>query len=218
MEATIVFDMDGVLIDSERLLRTCLFQVVPQRYDRARLTRAFNDTLGVTIEETGIVMRRWMGEDFPVDEIFAAAAKLYFAEVARAGVPEKPGARALLAFCKERGYQIGLASSSARPLVEQELGMLGLLPYFDVTVTGDDIENSKPAPDIYLRACEKLSVRPEDAYAVEDSFCGIKSAHAAGMRVLGVPDILPFPDEIGSLCHKTFDTLFSVKDWLEACE
>ena len=213
-----VFDMDGVLIDSERLLRDCLLEVAPADCAREALEAAFNETLGVTIEGTKSIVRRHMGVDFPVDACYEAAGKLYFSRVAEGRLSAKPGAEALLKCLHAQGRPIGLASSSPRALVEKELGLLGLLPYFDALTTGDMVKNSKPAPDIYLAACAALGVSPKGAYAVEDARFGVMSAHAAGLSVLGVPDMLPFDAEIRALCTGVFDSLVSVKDWLTACE
>lgn len=86
---------------------------------------------------------------------------------------------------------VGLASSTAHDIVVQELTDAGLVDYFQAITGGDQISHSKPDPEIYLKACEKLGIDPKEAYAVEDSYNGIRSAFSAGMKPLMVPDLLP---------------------------
>ena len=94
----------------------------------------------------------------------------------------------------------------------------GLISYFDVIIGGDMLTVSKPAPDIYLRACADLGVDPRTAYAVEDSYNGIRSAHAAGMHALMVPDMVPATDEMRGLARAILPDLVAVRDWLAARE
>ena len=110
------------------------------------------------------------------------------------GAPVKRGVKELLAYLRQRGYKIGLASSTSRPSVEDLLERAGIREYFMNLTTGDMVEHSKPRPDIYLMACSSLEVNPAQAIAVEDSPNGIRAAHAAGMIPLMVPDLIA-PDE-----------------------
>ena len=129
-------------------------------------------------------------------------------------LPLKPGIRELLEYLKENDYKIGLASSTREAVVSQQLIDAGLRPYFDNLTCGDMLKKSKPEPDIYLMACEKLEVLPEEAIAIEDSFNGIRSAYRAGMFPIMVPDLLQPDDEMRELSGKIFEDLFKVKDWL----
>ena len=88
------------------------------------------------------------------------------------------------------------------------------MEYFDVLICGDMVKRSKPDPDIYLKACEELGVEPERAYAIEDSFNGIRSANAGKLRPIMVPDIVPADDEMEEKAEKILDSLIDVKDYL----
>ena len=99
-------------------------------------------------------------------------------------------------------------------LVQSQLESVDLWRYFDQVVTGDQLERSKPAPDIYLMACRALGVAPEAAWAVEDSYNGIRSAAAAGMRPIMVPDLLPPTPEMRQLSHIILPDLTAVEDYL----
>lgn len=218
MKRAFVFDMDGVLIDSERLLLDCVLAATPSGYDPDRLRGAMLETLGVTEWEVRAIIARHMGEAFPFSDCVAAAEKRYFAHLAAHGVPIKPGAKELLAHLRARDFAIGLASSSPMRLVKQQLTMAQLFDYFDAFATGDMVQNSKPAPDIYLLACQKLSIAPESAYAVEDAPKGIQAAAAAGLSVLMVPDLEPATDALAALCQAVYPSLLDILDWVKTCE
>lgn len=218
MKRAFVFDMDGVLLDSERLLLDCVLTATPAGYDREKLRRAMFETLGVAEREVRGIIASHMGGDFPFEDSVAAAKELYFAHLAEHGVPLKPGARELLGHLRAGGYTIGLASSSPMGIVKQQLAMVNLLDCFEALATGDMVQNSKPAPDIYRLACQKLSIAPESAYAVEDAPKGVQAAAAAGLSVLMVPDLAPATDALAALCQRVFPSLLDVLDWVKACE
>ncbi len=210
--------MDGLLIDSERLLLECMLSAAPADCDRERLKSALLETLGVTDAEMRRILRERMDGSFSFEACEKRAVELYFSRIETEGVPVRTGARALLTYLAERGCRIGLASSSSRALVEKELGMAGLLPFFHTISTGDMVKLGKPAPDIYLLACRQLGVAPETAYAVEDAPKGIEAAAAAGLMPLMVPDLAPATEELSRRCTGVFDTLLDVLQWVKACE
>ena len=127
----------------------------------------------------------------------------------------KPGARELLTHLREQGAGIGLASSTRMELVKGELESVDLFRYFDQVITGDLLERSKPAPDIYLMACRALEVAPEEAWAIEDSYNGIRSAAAAGMKAIMVPDLLPPTPEMEALATAILPDLAAVERYLD---
>lgn len=119
--------------------------------------------------------------------------------------------RELLQYLKEEKIPVGLASSTRLAAVEEELKQAGLYDYFRVVVGGDQLKRSKPEPDIYLMACEKMGISPENAYAVEDSYNGIRAAYSAGMMPIMVPDLLPATEEMREKSIAVFDDLLQVK-------
>lgn len=132
------------------------------------------------------------------------------------GIPVKPGAAELLQYLSEEKVPLGLASSTRLAVVTQELQAAGLYDYFQVVVGGDLLKNSKPAPDIYLMTCERMGALPENTYAIEDSYNGIRSAHSAGMRPVMVPDLTPATEEMRDLSVAVFEDLIQVRDYFEA--
>ncbi|MDO4571984.1 MAG: HAD family phosphatase [Clostridia bacterium] len=218
MRKAFIFDMDGLLIDSERRLLACMLAAAPADCDHAALERAVRDTIGMTNAGVESVIAARMGEGFDLPACIRRAEALYFQRLEAEGVPVKPGARALLAHLAAGGYRLGLASSSPRRLVERQLGGAGLLDRFAVVISGDMVENGKPAPDIYLLACERLGIAPGEAYAVEDAPKGVLSAAAAGLAALMVPDLAPATAALRRRCHAVFQDLNELLRWVKTCE
>ena len=111
--------------------------------------------------------------------------------------------------------KIGLASSTRYEVVHQQLKDAGILPYFQTLTCGDMVKQSKPEPEIFLKACESLLIKPEEAIAIEDSFNGIRSAYRAGMFPIMVPDMIVPNEEMKQLAGEIFLSLVEVKEWLQ---
>ena len=209
----VVFDMDGVIFDSE----VCVIEswkVVAEKYGIKDVEKVLPHCLGVNYAGTRQIFWDHYGADFPYDEYKKECSQVYHERYDGGRLPLKPGIRELLEYLKENDYKIGLASSTREAVVSQQLIDAGLRPYFDNLTCGDMLKKSKPEPDIYLMACEKLEVLPEEAIAIEDSFNGIRSAYRAGMFPIMVPDLLQPDDEMRELSGKIFEDLLKVKDWL----
>ena len=132
------------------------------------------------------------------------------AEIARNGLDMKPGVKELFAYLKENGYQIALATSTAQERASRNLQRAGILEVFDKIVYGGVVPNGKPAPDIYLRACEELGVKPEEAIGIEDSINGVKSSSAAGLYTIMVVDLIEPTEEMRPLADQIYYSLFDV--------
>lgn len=211
--AAVVFDMDGVIFDSERCVMDCWMEVA-RRHGLGDIRPLLRACLGVTREETIRTARRMMGEDFPCELFMQEASALFHERHDGGRLPLKPGVRELLAFLKAKGVPVALASSTRSESVIRELSDAGLYPSFDAVICGDMVTHSKPHPEIYLKACEALGTPPSAAYAIEDSFNGIRSAHRAGMMPLMVPDLVQPDGEILALCTQVFPSLINVQDYL----
>lgn len=189
----VVFDMDGVIFDSEKKVVEC-WQVLADKYGFTGIEEACRACLGTTKEKSKEIMLQRYGEDFPYETYSAEASKLFHERYDGGRLPKKTGIEKILQALSQEGKKIALASSTRRQTVESQLREAGLIGYFDKIICGDMVEKSKPEPDIYIRACKELGVLPEQAYAIEDSYNGIRSAYRAGMRPIMVPDMVP-PDE-----------------------
>lgn len=156
------------------------------------------------------------GEDFPYDEYEREASRMYHEKYDGGRLPVKSGVTKILEFLKSNNKKIALASSTRKQTVINQLRDAKIQDYFDEVVTGDMVEKSKPEPDIFLLACKKTGVAPERAYAIEDSYNGIRAAYRGGLRPVMVPDLLPENDEMKELAEGIFDSLGSVVEYFDS--
>ncbi|MFC4728455.1 HAD family hydrolase [Coralloluteibacterium thermophilus] len=207
----VVFDMDGLLIDSERPLRAATLAAA------ARVGREMDDAfyaslIGVATSETWARIAEHLGGAAALDEFRAALD----AEIAaRHGeVALMAGVEALLAHLDEAGLPMAVCTNSRRASAERHLAAAGIRERFRAVVTRDDVVQGKPHPEPYLRAAGALGVAPARCLALEDSHNGIRAAHAAGMIAVMVPDLLPATDDIRALCRHVADDLHAVRGLL----
>lgn len=213
MIQAVVFDMDGVIFDSETLLTQCWVDVT-KKDGIPDVEHTNYLCLGVNDAETKEIFLDVYGQDFPYDAYEKEVIRLFRERASGGKLPKKAGVEELLSFLKEQGIKIALATSSREAIVHDEIREAGLLPYFDVMVCGDTITKSKPDPEIYLKACGQLDVEPENAYAVEDSFNGVRSATRAGLSCIMVPDIKQPDEEMRELACCILPSLIEVKEYL----
>jgi HAD superfamily hydrolase (TIGR01509 family) len=194
----VIFDMDGLLIDTEAVdLEAYLAAAAHLKVD---LPLAFcHSLIGRPGPDCDRLIQEFFGPAFPLDA-FNDHADGHAARTLEANVPVKPGAAELLSFVAERGLPIGLATSSSRRTAERHLGQVGLLGHFHALATRDDVVRGKPHPDLYLEAARRLDVEPQRCLAFEDSNNGLIAAHAAGALAVMVPDIVPPTDEVRAKC------------------
>ena len=210
----VVFDMDGVIFDTERLVIE-FWKEVAKKHNIPNIEHTCIQCLGTNRVRTREIFLENYGADFPFDPYRAEVTELFNTHYKGVPLPTKPGIRELLSYLQEQDIKVGLASSTAQHLVRDETGTAGLLPYFQTLVCGDMVEHSKPAPDIFLKACEILNADPTKSIAIEDSFNGIRSAHCAGMTPIMVPDQVQPTDEIRTLAFHVMPSLLDVLNWLK---
>lgn len=209
----VVFDMDGIIFDSERLVIAC-WKIVAEKYNIPDIEEACYECLGVNSAGTKEKFLIRYGRDFPYDDYKAEMSKIYHDNYDGGRLPMKIGVVELLQYLKEIGVKVALASSTRSSVVIQQLKDAGILEYFQVVIGGDMVTRSKPYPDIFLKACEKLRVKPEESFAIEDSYNGIRAAAAGQLRPLMVPDLMPPTVEMENLSEGIFTTLKEVKEYL----
>ncbi len=209
----VVFDMDGIIFDSEAKVVECWVETA-EKYGIKDIETLCHKCLGTNSAETKRIALEFYGEDFPYDEYKAEMSALYHERYDGGRLPMKPHVKELLEFLRENGIRIALASSTRTQVVHDQLRDAGIISYFDKLVCGDMVSRSKPAPDIFLRACEELGVEPSSALAIEDSYNGIRSAHAAGMHPVMVPDLAPPTAEMEQLADVILPSLKEVIEYL----
>lgn len=208
----VIFDMDGVIFDSESLVLDC-WEKVGEKYHLADIRGVFIECIGTNKEKTKEIVYEHYGESFAYDKFAEKASLLFHEAVKEGGLPIKKGVRELLEYLRQNEIPVGLASSTRLAVVAEELKQAGLYDYFHVVVGGDQLKRSKPNPDIYLIACEKMKVLPKDAYAIEDSYNGIRAAYSAGMMPVMVPDILPATEEMQKMSVIVLENLLQVEEY-----
>jgi HAD superfamily hydrolase (TIGR01509 family) len=181
----VVFDMDGVLVDSEHLWDEIREQLARDRGGRWH-ERAQRDMMGMSSPEWSVYMHDVIGLAESPAEINAEVVRQLLARY-RESLPLLPGAVEAVERLSER-WLLGLASSSNREVIDAVLSAAGVADRFRATVSSEEVPRGKPAPDVYLEAARRLGVDPRRCAAVEDSRNGIRSAKAAGMRVVAIPN------------------------------
>lgn len=186
--AAVVFDMDGLLIDTEGLYKAAWQQAA--RELGVDLTDEFYKTLiGRSNPEGEVILAKQFGAALPLDRFRSRWAELWRTRVQTSGMPLKPGVMEMLDFLEGHGVPVALATSSDRVFTAFSLESAGLAARLTRRVTGDEIRHGKPEPDIYLEAARRLGVNAATCVAFEDSEAGVISAARAGMRVVMVPDL-----------------------------
>ena len=186
----VVFDVDGVLFDTERLSQE-IWNAVSTELGWPQVGRAYLEFVGAEPGRHPPKMLDLFGPDFPRETFLLTCSARSQERMEREGVPFKPGVREILEFLTARRVPAALATSTNRERTQRRMEMTGLRPCFSAVVTGDQVAHSKPDPEIYQLACRALGTTPSRTLAIEDSRNGILSAHAAGMPVVMVPDLIP---------------------------
>ena len=205
---TVIFDMDGVLFDSESVY---IDGYVMYASDCPDIRETALSCIGANGRRTREIFVEKYGEDFPFDEYYRKV-KAY---VQSHPIPLKKGTVEILKFLSENNVPLALASSTSTASVMKMLKEADILKYFDKVICGDMVSHSKPHPEIFLKAGEELGYAPENCYVIEDSFNGIRAAYNAGMIPVMVPDILGPDEEIQEKLSYLFSDLPSAQAFFE---
>lgn len=191
--STIIFDLDGTLIDTEKYFKVFWRQAAEEFGFHMTEEQALSlRSLGRPFAPA--LLKEWFGEAFDYTAVRDCRRKLMQEHLAKVGLERRPEALETLKGLSENGYRIALATATPKDRAEEQLTETGLLPYFDEIVSATEVKLGKPAPDVYLKTLEVLGADPEECLAVEDSPNGVKSATAAGIPTVMIPDQTQ-PDE-----------------------
>ncbi|HUX50478.1 MAG TPA: HAD family phosphatase [Spirochaetia bacterium] len=204
-----IFDMDGLLLDTERLFVSCWMEAgAAMGFHLAEdLVLA---TVGLSKFQTFELLRSDQGQSFPAEEVRELRNRLALDRIRSTGVPVKPGARRLLGLLAARGVPYAVATSTDRARAIDLLTQSDILPGLGALVCGDEIEHPKPAPDIYLEAARQLDVSSAACIVFEDSAPGLTAAYRAGMVPIHVPDIGVVPEATRRLAYVVCESLTDV--------
>lgn len=213
MTRGVIFDMDGVLFDTERLAvegwkragQALGYSIPPALMDRMR---------GRSVEDCRTLFEEFLGKKHPYAEARAIRQSYVRGWIAEHGVPLKPGVRELLGYLKQTQRKVALATSSGHEVAQRYLQSAEIKEFFDCILSGDLIERGKPEPDIFFAAAQGLGLPPGDCIVVEDSSAGLLAAHRAGCRPVFVPDLCCVDAQTASLAVRC-EGLFGVQLLLE---
>jgi HAD superfamily hydrolase (TIGR01509 family) len=208
----VIFDMDGLLLDTERVARI-VWQEATRLHGHTLSDTLFASLIGRTHQASIALLREAFGPGFDYESASQKCNALFEDYVEKNGLPVKSGVRELLNDLTARNIPLAVATSTRAPNARLSLERVGLLGYFNVLVGGNEVTRGKPEPDIYLEAIRRLGIDAATSYALEDSHAGVRSARAAGLNVIMVPDIVPPTPEIAALTVRIAPSLDDVRQF-----
>lgn len=209
----VIFDMDGVILDSERIANIAWLEV-SKEYSLGLTLEKLREIKGGTVSRTQDILANSVGLE-KAKEILQKKREIQHKVIEdEGGIKLKSGVVELLKYIKEKGVKCAVATSTSRESATNSLKATGVYEYFDGLVFGDEVENGKPAPDIFLKACEKFGVLPDAAVVIEDSVLGATAANRAGIRCFVVEDTIRFTVEENKLAYRKFNSLLEVREYL----
>ena len=202
----VVFDMDGVLIDSEPIIRAAA-QLAALELDHQVTDDFYASVIGLPGVQVERAFMQEFGADFPLADYRQRFERCYREAASTRGIAPKPGVSNLLDTLRERGVPIAVATSTRAGNAQNALAAAGLLSRLPVCVTGDQVHQGKPAPEIFLTAAARLGIPAQQCIAVEDSEVGARAAVAAGMWTLLVPDLKPPSSELAAMVSEVLSSM-----------
>lgn len=212
--AAVIFDMDGVIFDSERVIYRLALELAEEE-GISDLPKIYTSLIGITREKSKQILADFYGPDFPYTQYREILSARYHQRYGNGRLPLKPGIRDILADLSANGMILSVASSTPSSIVSAQIRDAGLSGFFQVIIGGDQVARSKPDPEIFLHAASVMNIHPRACYVIEDSFNGIRAAYAGHMIPVMVPDMLMPDEEIKALASAVLPDLLSADAWIQ---
>ena len=209
-----IFDMDGLLFDTERLTEKIMTDVLA-KYNYTITHEQYIKCTGLTKKAYKAAMLEFYGSDYPYDTISKTVRKKIDETLRNEGCPIKDGIPELLEFLNKNNVLCVIASSTYTNYVKEYIELSGLSKYFTHIIGGDTVNKGKPEPDIFLKACDLAKVNPKDAIVFEDSENGIKASVNANIPVICIFDMKRHDKNIQNMCLTCVNNAFEAKKFLE---
>lgn len=192
---TVIFDKDGTILDTEPIhLRVWVDYLNERGYPAT--DEILKRCIGLNYPSMDELLKNYFGDGFNIFEHIIPVNEIVREYELKNGIPVKPGFDKLISYLKSKNMKIAVATSSMKEEAEFSLTLSKVRSHFNVIVGGDQIENGKPAPDIFLKAAQLTNSTPDECLVIEDSENGVKAALAAGMKCIYIPDMIEIPDEL----------------------
>ncbi len=211
----VIFDVDGVIFDTERM-SSRFWIATMKKYGHKMTDETYKKVMGRNFD--GVIdglEKIYNDPDIDFRSIAVEKREAMINELDSNRIPVLPGVFEIFEYLKEKGYKIGIATSTGRNLAEKRLKKENIYAYIDEFMFGDEVENSKPNPEIFLKVASKLNLRPEECLVLEDSPSGIKAAFSGGFKCINVVDFKEPTKEMINQSDGICNNLFEVIDWLE---
>jgi len=212
MIKAVLFDMDGTVFDTERIYREAWFYAADAIGFSGDMNEVMEIIFGVSETDIGKYFYRNWGEDFPYEKMLSIRAERIARRIEEEGVPLKDGVPQVFERLRKKGIASALVTSAPAFRVTDFLGKSQLTDCFSLVITGDRVNRSKPAPDIFLLAAKELGLQPEECMVAEDSHNGVKAGYNAGMRVAMIPDLQSYTREIAPYVNYPLASLAELPD------
>jgi HAD superfamily hydrolase (TIGR01509 family) len=207
----VIFDMDGLLFDTERIYFKSMKKVMEKRGYNFPL-ETYKLLVGIPDLECDEILKDIYGKEFSIHDILEEYHQGFREMVMKEGLIIKPGAEKLLDFLDQNGLKKCIASSSNMEIIEYYLSITGLSKRFDFCISGDEVERGKPHPDIFLEACKRAKEVPNNCLVIEDSVNGLRAAVSANINCIIVPDLIDPNEEMNKNAYKIVSDLEKVID------
>ena len=208
-----IFDLDGTLIDTEKLYRKYWpMALADYGYELSDERALMLRSLGRPFAPRQF--KDWYGEDFDYNLIRQRRKEYVEGHIEKYGIDLRPGVKEILTYLRDKNITVAIATATDPERTAKYLEMTGISEFFTDIICATMVEHGKPAPDIYKFACEKLNKKPSECFAVEDAPNGVKSAYSAGLKVIFIPDQAPSDDSFKSMIFAEFDNIWELHQLL----
>ena len=208
-----IFDLDGTLIDTEKLYRKYWpMALADYGYELSDERALMLRSLGRPFAPRQF--KDWYGEDFDYNLIRQRRKEYVEGHIEKYGIDLRPGVKEILTYLRDKNITVAIATATDPERTAKYLEMTGISEFFTDIICATMVEHGKPAPDIYKYACEKLNKKPSECFAVEDAPNGVKSAYSAGLKVIFIPDQAPSDDSFKSMIFAEFDNIWELHQLL----